>query len=254
MDGDGVEAGTVIGANVGSKDGTEVSGAKVGTKIEVNIIDSTEGEDTEPSAEEVCAKGAGEARSRLGASLISIQDHIEYEFIHENIEKLSDKSKFAWIGLFQNVDGDWIWLDKTTVAIVNWDEKSPSQDEYFKCVEMSAIYGTWRNTQCKKYNGFICKMNKITEPTETPQESKDISDKQEESAAHSLGIIFSVTVLIVVCISGTICYFYRKRQQQTFLNDSSFDNTLYFNTDTSARAVETRELMSNIEYNEHVAI
>lgn len=60
----------------------------------------------------------------LGASLVSIQDPIEAEFIQKNIESLQDEAKTFWIGLYKSRDSEHnranfrlFWLKKCNIVL-----------------------------------------------------------------------------------------------------------------------------------------
>uniref|UniRef100_A0A670JIF2 Macrophage mannose receptor 1-like n=1 Tax=Podarcis muralis TaxID=64176 RepID=A0A670JIF2_PODMU len=69
-----------------------------------------------------------------------------------------------WIGLFKNIDGEWMWKDKTQVGFVNWRGEEPAfnpqafRDQ--KCIAMNSNDGKWLATNCRDYMSFICKTPK----------------------------------------------------------------------------------------------
>uniref|UniRef100_A0A8C4UK20 Mannose receptor C-type 1 n=1 Tax=Falco tinnunculus TaxID=100819 RepID=A0A8C4UK20_FALTI len=97
---------------------------------------------------------------RLGASLVSVEDSAEANFLAYTIEPLEGKTSTFWTGMYRNVDGEWLWLDNTAVNFVNWNvgEPSPQQNEH--CVEMYANSGYWNNIYCSSYKGYVCKKPK----------------------------------------------------------------------------------------------
>ncbi|RXM96178.1 Zinc transporter ZIP12 [Acipenser ruthenus] len=93
-----------------------------------------------------------------GGALLSIEDTAEARFIEENIEILQDRVKSLWIGLYKNVDGNWLWIDNSVVDYVNWNagESEKSKD----CVELHTVSGKWHHLNCNSYRGYICKTSK----------------------------------------------------------------------------------------------
>ncbi|EMP36986.1 Macrophage mannose receptor 1, partial [Chelonia mydas] len=112
---------------------------------------------------------------RLGASLVSVEDLAEANFLAHNIEPLEEKSSTFWTGMYRNVDGQWLWLDNTAVDFVNWNVGEPSSQQNEHCVEMYANSGYWNNIYCSSYKGYVCKKPKTVDvqSTEKPPDKKD---------------------------------------------------------------------------------
>uniref|UniRef100_A0A663EA94 Mannose receptor C-type 1 n=1 Tax=Aquila chrysaetos chrysaetos TaxID=223781 RepID=A0A663EA94_AQUCH len=109
--------------------------------------------------------------AQLGATLVSVESMDESDFLIHTIQPLGNKVGGFWIGLYRNVDGQWLWLDNAVLDFVNWDEKESSVEHH--CVEMAAPSGYWDNTDCSSEKGFICKKPKgkslVTQPLVTEQ-------------------------------------------------------------------------------------
>uniref|UniRef100_A0A8B9GP43 Macrophage mannose receptor 1 n=1 Tax=Amazona collaria TaxID=241587 RepID=A0A8B9GP43_9PSIT len=97
---------------------------------------------------------------RLGASLVSVEDSAEANFLTYTTEPLEGKASTFWTGMYRNVDGEWLWLDNTAVNFVNWNAGEPSPQQNEHCVEMYANSGYWNNFYCSSYRGYICKKPK----------------------------------------------------------------------------------------------
>ncbi|ETE61035.1 Macrophage mannose receptor 1, partial [Ophiophagus hannah] len=140
---------------------------------------------------------------QLDASLVSVMDTAEATFLTEIIENLESKSQAFWIGMFKNLNGDWLWIDNAVVNFVNWNTGEPSSQNDEHCVEMFASNGIWNNVYCNSYLGYICKKPKIVEtvPTEKISENKE-SRKTDviPSPTHNKAII--VVVLVMLIVSG----------------------------------------------------
>ncbi|KAM8967854.1 macrophage mannose receptor 1 isoform 2-T2 [Pelodytes ibericus] len=185
-----------------------------------------------------------------GASLVSVEDALEENFLWHHLETLSDREPSFWIGMYRNVEEKWLWLDNTAVDFVNWNDGEPSDQSSEDCVEMFSNSGAWNNLYCSAYRGFICKIPKIIEPTEKPAE--------EKGTAPSPGVTGGVVILVILIVVGaTIAvYYFNKRKLKMPLRsqrDSNFDNSLYFDGDRVPGTSDINVLVENIEQNEHAS-
>uniref|UniRef100_A0A663E6M4 Macrophage mannose receptor 1-like n=1 Tax=Aquila chrysaetos chrysaetos TaxID=223781 RepID=A0A663E6M4_AQUCH len=98
--------------------------------------------------------------SEESASLVSIEDSAEMNFLLLYLSPLASDFRKFWIGLFKNIDGEWLWTDRSVVEFVNWEKGEPTVifDEH--CVDMDVSSGTWRNYYCSVDQNFICKIPK----------------------------------------------------------------------------------------------
>ncbi|XP_069504438.1 macrophage mannose receptor 1-like [Ambystoma mexicanum] len=191
---------------------------------------------------------------KLDASLASVEDRIEATFIYEELEQLKDKSTDLWIGLYKNVEGTWIYLDKSSVDFVNWKERVPSDDLQNDCVSIIAEDGYWVNDYCSSYKYYICKKRKILDATEkSPVMPEKTIDDTPVPSHGTAGIVVAV-VLIITAGAILAAYFFYKRKSVLPPPDNNFDNTLYFNGDTVPSTSETKVLVTDIESNEHAAL
>ncbi|CAH2282335.1 macrophage mannose receptor 1-like isoform X2 [Pelobates cultripes] len=186
-----------------------------------------------------------------GASLVSIENTYESNFLWHRIEQLSDQSNTFWIGMYKNVEAQWLWLDNSPVDYINWNEGEPSNHETEECVEMYSQEGTWNNMYCSSYRGYICKKPKTIEPTIKPMENKE--ERKADTSSHGAtgGVVI---VVILVLVGGTFAVYYfmkRKQKKQLPQPDPNFDNTLYFNGDRIPGTSDINVLVDNIEQNEH---
>ncbi|XP_072859192.2 macrophage mannose receptor 1 [Pogona vitticeps] len=196
---------------------------------------------------------------QLDATLVSITDAAEARFIAANIEELESKTRSFWIGMFRNLNGDWLWLDNAAVDFVNWNNGEPSPQSSEECVEMLSSSGMWNNAYCNIYAGYICKKPKVVEilPTEKlPMKQAKESRKMENSPASSHSKTTAVVVVMILILAGASLagyYFYKKRHQHLVTEDN-FENSLYFNSSTTSPTSDTKNLVMNMEQNEHAAI
>uniref|UniRef100_A0A8C3H207 Macrophage mannose receptor 1 n=1 Tax=Corvus moneduloides TaxID=1196302 RepID=A0A8C3H207_CORMO len=112
----------------------------------------TTSEESWPDASMMCIQ--------MGASLVSIEDSAEMNFLLLYLSPLASDFRKFWIGLFKNIDGEWIWMDRSAVEYVNWEKGEPTVlfDEH--CVDMDVSSGTWRTYYCSVDQNFICKIPK----------------------------------------------------------------------------------------------
>ncbi|XP_064018396.1 macrophage mannose receptor 1 isoform X1 [Pogoniulus pusillus] len=198
---------------------------------------------------------------RLGASLVSVEDSAEANFLAYAIEPLEGKTSTFWTGMYRNVDGEWLWLDNTAVNFVNWNvgEPSPQQNEH--CVEMYASSGYWNNNYCSSYKGYVCKKPKVTEPSpaaemppaEMPTKAM-AKDKKASALDHTKTGVVVIVVIFILAGSSLSGYLFYKRRKSHLAASDSFENNLYFNGEAAPGTSDTKELVSNIERNEHATL
>ncbi|XP_074013799.1 macrophage mannose receptor 1-like [Numenius arquata] len=162
--------------------------------------------------------------ARLGATLVSVEDMDESDFLIHTIQPLGNKVGGFWIGLYRNVDGQWLWLDNAALDFVNWEEKESSVEH--NCVKMIAPSGYWDNTDCSSEKGFICKKPKV-EPSESPlqQEGKEKNKEAYPPVHHSVWPLLFLAVLTLLG-AGVSVYFYKRRRQNQLLTDSGNETPL----------------------------
>ncbi|XP_062849166.1 macrophage mannose receptor 1 [Trichomycterus rosablanca] len=183
---------------------------------------------------------------RMGASLVSVEDALESQFIQQNIEILHDEAKSFWIGMHRSHAGDWMWIDQTIVDYTNWATRSPSS--HGDCVETRSDSGVWLNSHCSGYKAYICKTPKVIPPTEKQPEAKPSVDK----APHGYAGIAIGVVLVIIAVAGLAAFLFYKRPTIPVVGECTFDNTLYFNNPGRfTKNVDTKGLVANIEQNEH---
>uniref|UniRef100_A0A8C3KBI1 Macrophage mannose receptor 1 n=1 Tax=Calidris pygmaea TaxID=425635 RepID=A0A8C3KBI1_9CHAR len=104
---------------------------------------------------------------QMGSSLVSIEDSDELNFLLLHLSPVASEFRKFWIGLFKNIDGEWIWIDRSAVEFVNWEKGEPRVifDEH--CVDMDVSSGTWRNYYCSIDQNFICKIPKSKQLSES---------------------------------------------------------------------------------------
>ncbi|XP_066514867.1 macrophage mannose receptor 1 isoform X2 [Hoplias malabaricus] len=183
---------------------------------------------------------------RIGASLLSVEDMMEAQFIQKNLEMLQDDSKSFWIGMHRSHSGEWMWIDNMAVDYTNWAPRVPNT--YGDCVEVRSDTGLWFNTQCSGYRAYICKTEKVVPPT---QKQPDVDHHIGEAPHGYAGIVVAV-VLVILALVGLAAFLFYKRPTIPMVGECTFDNTLYFNNPArSSNTVDTKGLVANIEQNEH---
>nr|XP_044990947.1 macrophage mannose receptor 1 [Jaculus jaculus] len=189
---------------------------------------------------------------RMGSSLASIESSAESSFLSYRVEPLKSKTNF-WIGMFRNVEGKWLWINQSPVSFVNWNTGDPS-GERNDCVVLAAASGSWNNIHCTSYKGFICKMPKLVdaEPTQALITTKAEMVVPSKSSSRVTGVV--IVILLILAAAGFAAFFFYKKRRVHIPQESTFENTLYFNSQSSPGTSDTKDLMSNIEQNEHAVI
>ncbi|NXO51028.1 MRC1 protein, partial [Aramus guarauna] len=207
----------------------------------------TTSEESWPDASMTCIQ--------MGASLVSIEDSAEMDFLLLYLSPLASDFRKFWIGLFKNIDGEWIWTDRSAVEFVNWEKGEPTVifDEH--CVDMDVSSGTWRNYYCSVDQNFICKIPKIIEvdPTHDSPVNKASRNEAAASSTNSLGgMIVILIFLLLTGIGLTFYFFYKKRRDQRTIT-ASFDSAIY-RGDADPGTHESNCLVTNIEQNEQATV
>ncbi|XP_009084563.3 macrophage mannose receptor 1-like isoform X1 [Serinus canaria] len=162
--------------------------------------------------------------AHLGATLVSVENMDESHFLTHKIQPLGNKVGGFWIGLYQNVEGQWLWLDNAVLDFVNWEEKE--LDVEHQCVEITAPYGYWDKSDCSAEKGFICKKPK-DEPNGSPRKQKG---KEKNEVTHP-PVHVSVWPLIFLAVltafgAGMAAYFYRRKRENQLSTDSGNETLL----------------------------
>nr|XP_034985744.1 macrophage mannose receptor 1-like [Zootoca vivipara] len=153
--------------------------------------------------------------SYFGGTLASIEDSAELDFLLE-YTRLFDHKEF-WIGLFKNIDGEWMWKDKTQVGFVNWRGEGPGfNPQAFhdqKCIAMNSDDGKWLDTGCRQSMPFICKTPKINDET-TKAPTNSTVQEDVSASAHGKYLKVVLPVIFILISAGIIaCIFYRRRRR-----------------------------------------
>lgn len=74
--------------------------------------------------------------------------------------------------------------------------------------------------------------------------------KKSSSAAGAVVVV----VLLIVMGAGLAAYYFYKKRRVQLPQETTFENTLYFNSHPSPGTSDTKDLMGNIEQNEHAVI
>ncbi|KAG9348011.1 hypothetical protein JZ751_004030 [Albula glossodonta] len=175
---------------------------------------------------------------RMGATLASIEDPVEANFIQQYLELFHDGSKSFWIGLYKNHRGEWLWIDNKVVDYTNWEQGEPS-DGGEECVEIYSDSFKWNNVNCHRYKSYICKTEKA-----------HIAD----DAPHGYAGVAVAVVIMIITVAGLAAFFYNKRRQGLVQGECTFDNSLYFNSENRVTTVDTKGLVDHIEQNEQATI
>ncbi|XP_076807104.1 uncharacterized protein LOC143450437 isoform X3 [Clavelina lepadiformis] len=117
-----------------------------------------------------------------GGDLVSIHSKTEETFLLDQLKNFGVIAQYAWIGLNNKAETDWLWSDNSAVEYINWNPGSPSSSQENNCVAMkydpSSEIGTWDNLNCREPLDWICMMAKGVSPppvTEAPTGVVDTS-------------------------------------------------------------------------------
>ncbi|XP_077127745.1 macrophage mannose receptor 1-like [Ranitomeya variabilis] len=176
-----------------------------------------------------------------GSTLVSIEDQTESNFLLHHTELLNDKVEGFWIGLFRNVEDEWLWYDNAPLDFVNWHHGIKFEASHSTCVTMSATKGTWENIACHRYKGYICKRLKTPLPTEKPSEIPEV----QSSRGAVIGVV--LPIILVLAAIGTAVFFLRRRKTMTLQSENGFTNKIYFDSSRSAATEDANVLVENIE-------
>ncbi|NXL50685.1 MRC1 protein, partial [Podilymbus podiceps] len=192
---------------------------------------------------------------QMGASLVSIEDSAEMNFLLLHLSPLASDFRKFWIGLFKNIDGEWIWTDRSEVEFVNWEKGEPTSifDEH--CVDMDVSSGTWRSYYCSVDQNFICKIPKIieVEPTHDSPVNKASKNEVAASSANSLGGMIVIPIFLLLTGTGLTFYFFYKKRHDRRTTAASFDHAIYCGA-ADPGTHESNCLVANIEQNEQATV
>ncbi|XP_050184740.1 macrophage mannose receptor 1-like isoform X1 [Myiozetetes cayanensis] len=154
---------------------------------------------------------------RLDATLVSVENMDESDFLVHTIQPLGNKEGGFWIGLYQNVDGQWLWLDNAALDFVNWEEKEFSVEH--RCVEITAPSGYWDNSDCSSEKGFICKKPKV-QPSGSPIQQKGKEKNEETHPPVHISVWLLVFLAVLTLLgAGMSAYFYKRKRQNELSTD-----------------------------------
>ncbi|CAG0897842.1 unnamed protein product, partial [Cyprideis torosa] len=111
-------------------------------------------------SDNVTTWGGASRRCRMhGAFLTSIESENENRILHLVVKQYG---KAMWIGLFRDINGNFIWEDGYESDFRNWRDHEPNdRDQSERCAEMYSDDGTWNDARCEhSYTGYICKIPK----------------------------------------------------------------------------------------------
>ncbi|XP_054027132.1 macrophage mannose receptor 1 [Dryobates pubescens] len=206
----------------------------------------TTSEESWPDASMTCIQ--------MGASLVSIEDSAEMNFLLIYLSTLSNDFRKFWIGLFQNFDGEWLWTDRSEIEFVNWEKGQPTTIFNEHCVDMDVSSGTWRNYFCSVDQNFICKIPKIVEeePSHDSHANKASQQDAAASSANSLGGMIVILLFLLLTGTGLTFYFFYKRRRDR-QRPGGFDNAIY-RGGSDLGTQESNCLVTNIEENERATV
>ncbi|XP_039187522.1 macrophage mannose receptor 1-like [Crotalus tigris] len=173
---------------------------------------------------------------QIGGTLTSVEDATELQFLQEEMEQFG--SQEFWIGLYKNLDGEWIWQDKSKVAFVNWNDQEFSNSLQFdseeddfseKCTYINSYSGLWSIGYCGGYQRrpFICKKNKIIEESTIKPTKISVQKGVAPRTAHGTAVVVVVPIIFIAIGAGIAAYIFYRRRNRPQQVSAGFDNSLY---------------------------
>uniref|UniRef100_A0A674MM68 Mannose receptor, C type 1b n=1 Tax=Takifugu rubripes TaxID=31033 RepID=A0A674MM68_TAKRU len=163
-----------------------------------------------------------------GASLASIGDPSEQEFIEKHIKVFEDIHSSFWIGLFKSNRGEWKWLDASVMDYANWGKDQPFDHIHG---EISTSDGMWLTAEMQSYRPYICKKQKVME-----------SMHRSYAALTALLVIAGIALATVA-----IVFILRRHYHLPILENLTFPNPLFFGNEQNRS--DTRLIAENAEEN-----
>nr|XP_034985129.1 macrophage mannose receptor 1-like isoform X2 [Zootoca vivipara] len=164
--------------------------------------------------------------AQLGGTLTSIEDLAEQEFLVEHTQQFGQRG--FWIGLFMNIDGEWVWEDNTALGFINWKGEEPIFDPEYEfmgpssglpdywnhCIFMYGDSGEWIKGDCQHSRGFICKTNKVFEEASGGPTSSTEQDDVPASPHGRLMVVVLPTLFIAIAVGVAVYIFYKRIHRQ----------------------------------------
>lgn len=79
-------------------------------------------------------------------------------------------------------------------------------------------------------------------------------DEKAPTLNHGKTGVVVIVVILILMGSGLAGYLFYKRRKNRLSTNDSFENSLYFNSDAVPGTSDTKDLVTNIEQNEHATL
>uniref|UniRef100_A0AAY4A3Z7 Macrophage mannose receptor 1 n=1 Tax=Denticeps clupeoides TaxID=299321 RepID=A0AAY4A3Z7_9TELE len=171
------------------------------------------------------------------ASLLSIQDTQESDFIKEAIQMFEDTETSFWISLYKNHREQWNWLDGSVLDYTNWGPGEPVFSSYGHIFTSNGMWGTSREYSRKP---FICKTRKgtFTYFTDKPLVAS--------GGRFYIGMVMAVLITLLAVAGVAAALFYQKGFHLKPQLPFKFENPLYF-TSSNPTVSDVKNLVANME-------
>ncbi|XP_019121793.1 macrophage mannose receptor 1 [Larimichthys crocea] len=179
-----------------------------------------------------------------GATLVSIEDPTEQEFLENALTMFKDGHPSFWIGLYKTHKGEWLWLDKTVMDYTKWGQDEPNDHTHGV---ISTSDGTWKTERWSWYSRpYICKAAKVM-PT-----SISLPSQQEPELQRLRGHIILAVVLIITGLAmGTVIalFIFKKNSHRLPILErlTNFENPLFRYSQSQPDVADTSNLVENAE-------
>ncbi|XP_022613796.1 macrophage mannose receptor 1-like isoform X2 [Seriola dumerili] len=178
------------------------------------------------------------------ATLASIEDPSEQQFIQNNVNIYKDSESSFWIGLYKTHKDLWKWLDKTVMDYTNWDVSQPGKGIY---ATIDSSNGGWSTSRQWPNRGYICKITKVLRDTPSTTVSPTV-----DLQTHGHIILTIVLVISTIGVGIFIVLFILKKSGHRLCiseKSTNFDNAhnVSSNEQFLSDLVATNELVPNAE-------
>ncbi|KAG5285389.1 hypothetical protein AALO_G00002830 [Alosa alosa] len=154
----------------------------------------------------------------MGASLLSIEDTKEAEYINGKLEIEQDTYDAYWIGLYKTLRGQWHWLDKSVLDYTNWADGRPANHNH---AVISTSDFKWADHYEHMNFPYICKKPKepgTVKPTESPV---------LEVHRWYTGLIVGVVITLVIVMGLVMFAMFDYYKRTVLATIPAFENPLY---------------------------
>ncbi|XP_040073341.1 macrophage mannose receptor 1 isoform X2 [Ixodes scapularis] len=175
--------------------------------------------------------GAVEACDERNSTLVSFHSQDQLDRLLPYI-RLSPSN--LWIGLEENKNGTFEWLDGSPLDFEYWQKGEPNgKDE--NCVELRHFDSLWNDIKCSVRNAFICAAAKVF--PDGHQQGSGQSSPLTGSVSPALGVSLGLLSLLLIVVAAIVArvYFRQRRPGPSVF----FENAVYMEERQPQSTTET---------------